>query len=269
MLKTEFKLDNELMQYPKIDVHSHIRVANGKLCEDELEILIEDCLLLGIDRLCVSIPLRGTGPESEGPDVISATNDIVIETVQKYPGKILGYAYVHSGYAEHAVKEMERCMAIDGMIGIKLYHQYFFNDPVVVSCVEAAAENNALILLHQGKVMDSRSHQVEPLCSDGYHIAELARKVPSAKIICGHILGGGDWEWTIKALKDRPSVYVDTSGSVIDAGTIEMAVEELGIERILFATDLSVEEGIGKILSAKISKNAKKAIFNDNFSKLI
>lgn len=268
MLNTKFKLDTELMQYPKIDVHSHIKAKDGKLCKDQLEILIEDCQVLGIDRICVSIPLTGIGSEAPGPDVISKTNDIVIEAIQKYPGKLFAYAYLHPGYAKHAEKEMTRCMAIDEMIGIKLYHQYFFNDPVVVSCVESAAEKNAFILLHQGKVMDARSHQVEPLCSDGYHIAELARKVPTAKIICGHILGGGDWEWTIKALKDTPSVYVDTSGSVIDAGTIEMAVDQLGPERLFFATDLSIEEGVGKILSANISKEDKKAIFSDNFNSL-
>jgi predicted TIM-barrel fold metal-dependent hydrolase len=131
------------------------------------------------------------------------------------------------------------------------------------------ARKNALILLHQGKVMDSNSHQIEPLISDGFHIAVLAKQVPTAKIICGHIFGGGDWEWTAKALKDIPSVYIDTSGSVIDDGAIEFIAGQIGTERLLFATDLSIEEGVGKILGCNLSKNVKKAVFSENFHNLL
>ena len=54
----------------------------------------------------------------------------------------------------------------------------------------------------------------QPRISDGGHLAELARRYPEAKLICGHICGGGDWEWTIKALRHAPTVFLDTSGSV-------------------------------------------------------
>jgi len=269
MLKTKISLDTELLQWPKIDAHSHTWLKGGKLNTQELESILEDCQILGIKKICISIPFTGIASKCKGPDVISSANDVVIKAIGKYPGKVLGYAFIHPGYHEWAQKEMQRCLAVDGMIGIKLYHQYFFNDPVVVSIVASAAQKNALILLHQGKVTDDRSKKTEPLISDGFHIAELAKQVPAAKIICGHILGGGDWEWTTKALKDSPSVYIDTSGSVIDDGAVEFVAEQIGTDRMLFATDLSIEEGVGKILGANISKDAKKAIFYGNFNNLL
>ena len=73
----------------------------------------------------------------------------------------------------------------------------------------------------------------------------MARAVPEARLILGHIGGGGDWEWTVKGVVDVPSVYADTSGSVIDGGMIEFAVRHLGWKRLLFATDMSVDEGVG------------------------
>ena len=269
MFETKLSLDMELVNYPKIDAHAHIRYKNGKLLEDDLQVMLEDYEEMGVKKTCVSIPYKGIGSECVGPDAISEANDVVADVIARYPDKVMGYAFVHCGYADHAHKELERCMAIDGMIGIKLYHQYFFNDPVVTPVIEAAAEKNALILLHQGKVMDDITKKRQPLISDGYHIAELARKVPNAKIICGHIIGGGDWEWSTKALKDVPSVYVDTSGSVIDAGAMEFVARILGPKRMLFATDMSYEEGMGKMLSADIAKEDKKAIFYDNFNNLL
>jgi hypothetical protein len=266
MHTADFSLDAELLNYPKIDVHTHIQMKNGRLDKEQLDIMLEDSQLLGIEKLCVSIPYRGVGSECKGPELFSASNDIVMETVDRYAGQVFGYAFLHCGYADWAEREMERCLAVNGMIGIKLYHQYLVNDPVVVSVIASAAERDAWILLHQGKVMDSATRESQPLISDGVHIAELARQVPTARILCGHIPGGGDWEWTTKALKDSPSVYVDTSGSVIDDGMIEFVAEEIGIERMLFATDMSIEEGVGKILGADISREAKKAIFSDNFS---
>ena len=276
-MSTNFALDRELLKFPKTDAHDHIPAhlserGKGKkmwLKEKEIDEYLEDNALLGINRICISIPFSGIGPETEKPEVMASANDIVVETVKKYKGRVFGYAFVHSGYYKWSVNEMERCLVLPGMIGIKLYNQYLYNDPVVVALIEVAAEKNALALLHQGKVMDGDNRKSQLLISDGYHIAELAKKVPKAKLICGHIGGGGDWEWTVKALKSSPTVYLDTSGSVVDAGMIEFAARELGVRRLLFATDMSVEEGVGKILGAKLSKHEKKSLFSRNFEKLL
>jgi len=40
-----------------------------------------------------------------------------------------------------------------------------------------------------------------------------------------------------KKLREAPSAYVDTSGSVTDEGMFEFAVKQLGAGRVLFATD--------------------------------
>ncbi len=49
--------------------------------------------------------------------------------------------------------------------------------------------------------------------------------------------GGGDWKYMCKKLREAPSAYVDTSGSVTDEGMFEFAVKQLGAGRMLFATD--------------------------------
>ena len=88
-----------------------------------------------------------------------------------------------------------------------------------------------------------------------------ARLYPEAMLIEAHIGGGGDWEWAIAQLRDAPSVYLDTSGSVIDEGMVERAVRELGADRLLFGTDMTMEGGVGKIAGADLSDDEKEQIF--------
>ena len=87
--------------------------------------------------------------------------------------------------------------------------------------------------------------------------------------VLGHINGGGDWEWAIRTLRDCPNVYLDTSGSVQEYDTIGDCAEMLGHQRLLFATDLTMEGGVGKILSADLTPEAREAIFWRNFQNLL
>jgi predicted TIM-barrel fold metal-dependent hydrolase len=96
----------------------------------------------------------------------------------------------------------------------------------------------------------------------------MANEYPEAKIILGHICGGGDWEWTIKQAATAPSLYCDTSGSVVDEGAIELAVNEIGADRLLFACDGSHSAGVGKLKGAQISDDDKRKIWGDNFLRL-
>ena len=88
-------------------------------------------------------------------------------------------------------------------------------------------------------------------------------------LIEAHIGGSSDWEWAIKQLRQAPSVYLDTSASVIDTGMVEMAASELGGERLLFGTDITMEGGVGKILGADVTASDKEQIFGKNIRKIL
>ena len=86
---------------------------------------------------------------------------------------------------------------------------------------------------------------------------------------CAHICGGGDWEWTIKALRHAPSVYLDTSGSVPDEGVVEMAARVLGADRLLFGCDMSMTVSVGRIRDARLSAADKQKILGDNMEQIL
>lgn len=73
----------------------------------------------------------------------------------------------------------------------------------------------------------------------------------------GYIGGGGDWQWSIKAITDCPNVYADMGGSVHDRLLVEESVRYLGADRILFATDGPFSSSVAKILGANITEEEK------------
>jgi predicted TIM-barrel fold metal-dependent hydrolase len=151
------------------------------------------------------------------------------------------------------------------MIGVKLYHQYKISEPVQFPLIERCVALGVPILMHAGYPATPELRERQPRLSTGEDFEDVAKRYPEAMLICGHIGGGGDWERQLKGLRGAPSVFVDTSGSVIDAGIIERSVRELGAERLLFACDGSMERGLGKILDADITPRQRRVIFAENF----
>jgi predicted TIM-barrel fold metal-dependent hydrolase len=247
-----------------IDCHAHLHHHSRKSWEDDDRRLIEVADRLGIDQLCCSIltPRRPATPEG-----FRECNAWLAEAIGRYPGRILGYSYVNPGYPREALEEVRRCVEERGFIGIKLYNEHRATDPVVFPIIELAIELRVPVLHHAGHLHYFLESQ--PNISDGGHLAELAGRYPEAMLICAHICGGGDWEWTIKALRHSPSVYLDTSGSVIDDGVVEMAARVLGVDRLLFGCDMSMTAGVGRIRAAELSAADRAKVLGGNMQSIL
>jgi predicted TIM-barrel fold metal-dependent hydrolase len=226
--------------------------------------LIEAADKLGIDQLCCSILTPRRPPTAEG---FRECNQWVADGMRRFPGRVLGYYYVNPGCGRDALEEIRRCVEERGFIGVKLYNEHTCTEPVVFPIVELAIELNVPILHHAGHAHYLLEDQ--PRISDGGHFAELARRYPEAKLICAHLCGGGDWEWTIKALRHAPSVFLDTSGSVTDEGVVEMAARVLGVDRLVFGCDMSMTASMGRIRAAELSAADKEKILSGNMAKLL
>ncbi len=246
-----------------IDAHAHVQgTAPAKKDADWL--LIDAADRLCIDKLCCSAL---TCPRPATVEGFRDCNRRTQAAMKRFPNRILGYCYVNAGHRDEALDEVRRCIEDRGFIGIKLYHEYQCTEPVVWPVVELAIELRVPVLVHCGHAHYPLEGQ--PRISDGGMMAELGKRYPEAMLIAGHIGGGGDWEWTIKALRSQPTVYLDTSGSVVDEGMIEMAYRCLGADRLLFACDMSMTAGIGKLRGAAIPERAKKRILGVNMQRIL
>jgi predicted TIM-barrel fold metal-dependent hydrolase len=247
-----------------IDAHSHLHHRSRASWSGDDRKLIDAADKLEIDQLCCSIlpPERPATPES-----FRQCNTWAAEAMRRFPGRVLAYCFVNPGHTGEALDEIRRCVEGRGFMGVKLYNDYRATEPVLFPVVELAIELRVPILHHAGHTMWLSSPQ--PRISDGGHLAELARRYPEAMLICAHVCGGGDWEWTIKALRNAPTVFLDTAGSVADEGVIEMASRVLGSDRLLFACDMSMTASVGRLRGAEIGDAAKRKILGDNMARIL
>src|SRR5262245_39131396 len=238
-----------------IDCHAHLQHHSRSTWEEDDRKLIAAADRLGIDQLCCSLltPRRPATAEQ-----VRECNRWVLEAMKRFAGRVLGYCYVNPGYSREALEEIRCCIHEHGFVGVKLYNEYRCTEPVVFPIVELTIELGVPILHHAGHSQYPIEEQ--PRISDRGQLAEPSRRYPEAKLICGHICGGGDWEWTIKALRNAPRVFLDTSGSVADDGVVELAARTLGVERLVFGCDMSMTAGMGRIRAAELSEADKQRI---------
>jgi predicted TIM-barrel fold metal-dependent hydrolase len=100
--------------------------------------------------------------------------------------------------------------------------------------------------------------------------AELAAKHPDATLILGHT--GGNWEYGIRAIRELMHVTIDLGGSDPTSGFVEMAVRELGAERILYGSDIggrSLSSQLAKVLGARITLQERRLILGENLKRLL
>jgi uncharacterized protein len=245
--------------YKKLDAHNHVRTNAAPL--------VESCKRTGIMRAACS----ATGGRT--PEAIKENNDQVIKAMKQYPDTIMGQCYINPIFKKEALDEIDRCVD-NGMVMLgELYDAVKINDPLYYPIVERCIKHKIPMMLHGvttlGNWRPGYLPTNPPNSSLPEHFVDIANRYPEAMIICGHIGGGGNWEYMCRVLTQAPSLYVDTSGSVSDEGMIDMAVQYLGADRLLFATDVNYETGVGKIMWANLTEEQRKKIFFENFNNLL
>ena len=178
------------------------------------------------------------------PADLSYGNAALRALEREHPDRIRGYVAVNPNFTAHAVGEIERGLA-EGMVGIKLGASRRASDALLDPIARLAAERAVPILQH---VWQHRRREVPGQeISDALDLTALAARHPDAKFILAHIGGGGDWAHSLRALVDVPNVWVDLSGSGVDRGMLGLCVECVGVRRLLWGTDLTMDTGLAKL----------------------
>jgi len=246
------------------DAHAHLSGVPGNTPEDRLARLIEFADRMGIERLCVSMGMNWS--YDPPPDDLRWQNDEVLRAITRWPRRAFGFVYLSPNHVETSLAELDRCVRDGPMVGVKLWVARRCNAPELDPIVRRATELKAVILQHTYiKTTGNLPGESTPM-----DLAELAQRHPMTTFICGHT--GGNWEIGIRAIRDCKNVYADLCGSDPTAGYTEMAVRELGAERVLYGSDAggrSFASQLAKVFGADIPEPAKRLILGENLKRLL
>lgn len=243
---------------PVIDPHSHI-VGDNKAVNDcvmlggDYKPLYEKMSRLGIDT---TITAPWIGVQYDG---IKA-NEEVLEANSSIPSGFLGYSCCNVNYPEEieeTIKYHEKYP--DVFVGIKPYPPYQkFNltDDICAPWFEYADKHNLMALIH----------------ADGPEYAEavdiLSDRYPNITFILAH--SGASYTIARKnseVAKKHDNVVLDITYTSTARGMIEFLVNEVGADKVLFATDMPMRDPapqLGWVCYADISLEDKKKILAEN-----
>jgi hypothetical protein len=240
------------------DVHTHLHGVDGRTPEEKMAQLVRFADRMGVARLVVFMGYPFLHDPS--PDDLRRQNDQVLQALSHYHDRAFGFVYVSGKHPEASTREIDRCVKNGPMVGVKLWVARRCHAEELDPIVKRATELQAPILQHTWiKAGGNLPGESTPL-----DLAELAKRHPRASLICGH--SGGDW------LLGLPNVVTETGGSDPTTGFVEMAVRELGAERVLFGSDAggrSFASQLAKVQGAEVPEAAKKLILGENLRRLL
>ena len=247
-----------------IDSHFHLWTEDSSTAtkrEDRAEQVREMADAAGVDRICL------IGDLGDDVEECREHNRTVASYCEEYPDLFFAWARANPRWGEDGVTEFRRAVEEDGLVGLKNHFgpgnlwgsDMKVSDERFFPMAEAAADMDVPIIVHVCQREDPFPEEW-PTESYTEDVVELAESFPDLDIISAHIGGGGDWEYRIKNIRDYPNIYLDTSGSVTDAGMLAMAADELGADRLVFGTDTWFVPGVGKLLGADLTPDQKATI---------
>jgi len=199
-------------------------------------------------------------------DEIRKCNDMVLDLVDRNPGFAYGFCYVNPAHGNQAVEEIRRCVRDGGMVGIKLWVAVKCSDERAFPIAEEAIGLDVPILQHSYL----RLVEVLPGESKPADIVALASRYPGMRMIMAHM--AFRWREGVDTVRDYPNLLVDTCGFDPELGSIEYAVEKLGVDRVLFGSDApgrDILAQLGKVMAAGIPEPDREKILRGNAERLL
>lgn len=250
-----------------IDAHTHPVSARKGTTRAEVDWLVKHGRSLGVEHM-VSLGdvLRHGRFPTEAQ--IAAINDDSAKVQAFYPDYFSTLCFLNPTLGERAVnRELERCLSRHRFVGIKLEICNNARDACMRWVMEAARRWQLPVLQHSWSMTHIRQRSFH---TDPRDTATLGRRYPDVTIIMAH-LSGCEWRGVLE-IKHLPNVVVDTSGGIPTEGLIEYAVEQLGIDRVLYGSDLpgrAASVAIDRVLGTALSRAEKQKILFHNAARVL
>jgi predicted TIM-barrel fold metal-dependent hydrolase len=240
-----------------IDFHAHSSRTDWLGMKNDPELMLRAMDAVGIDLACLNYTYFPDG---------TTGNDMTARFVTAHPDRFAGFAYVSPLRPECIRPELTRAIDELRFVAIKVYSPrtpWPLTAPQWDPIYQFANERGLAMLFHT----DAHPH------SQPRQLSEIAPRYPQAKFVAGHT-GNTPQEraQAIAAAQAHPNVYLETCSTFRTPGVIEQLVNEVGADRVLFGSDMPLMDPraqLGKIITARISDEAKRLILGENARRLL
>jgi predicted TIM-barrel fold metal-dependent hydrolase len=205
------------------------------------------------------------------------TNDYIIESVSRYPQRLVGFCAVQPQSPKAAVVEIERCAeaGIKGVGEMRPDTQLFdLGDEVVMKpLVEVLRKHQLVLLLHASEPVGHDYPGKGGITPDILY--PFITSFPDLTIVCAHWGGGLPFYALMPEVKKTMSnVYFDTAASpfLYTPQVYNQVTQLVGADKILFGSDyplLAQSRLLKEIAALDLSEEAKSLILSGNALRLL
>lgn len=205
------------------------------------------------------------------------TNDYIMESLSRYPDRLVGFCAIQPRAGEAAIAEIERC-ARGGMRGIGEMRPdiqgFDLGDEAIMSpVIEAAKRNRLIFLTHSSEPVGHEYMGKGNITPDVLY--RFVAKFPDLPIVCAH-WGGGLPFYALMPEVARALEYVffDTAASpfLYRPEIFKHVADIVGIDKILFGSDYPLmpqSRVINQVRSLDMGEEAEGLILGGNAKKLL
>lgn len=205
------------------------------------------------------------------------TNDYILESIARYPKRLIGFGTVQPQSLDAAITEIERC-AQGGAKGIGEMRPDMqlldLEDEAIISPFMETIKKHRLILLTHASEPVGHDYPGKGIITPDVLYPFLTRH-SEVTIVCAHWGGGLPFYALMPEVKKAlPNVYFDTAASpfLYEPRIYTLVSELFGADRILFGSDyplLPQTRLLQEINSASITEEEKNLITGENARKLL
>jgi predicted TIM-barrel fold metal-dependent hydrolase len=205
------------------------------------------------------------------------TNDYILDSVSRYPTRLVGFCVVQPRAGDIAIAEIERCAkaGAKGIGELRSDVQGFdlADKKKMKPLVDAALKHGLIFLTHSSEPVGHEYSGKGSITPDILYPFIMA--FPSLKLVCAHWGGGLPFYALMPEIANAlANVFFDTAATVFlyKPEIFEQVSRIIGSGKILFGTDYPLmhqNRVMAQVQSAKLTKKDKSRILGANAQKLL
>lgn len=211
------------------------------------------------------------------PELCVETNDYIIESVARYPKRLVGFGAIQPRSRDAALSELERCAGggLKGVGELRPDVQSFdlTDKGLMTPLVEALVRHRQILLTHASEPVGHQYPGKGSITPDILY--RFITAFPRLTLVCAHWGGGLPFFALMPDVKKAlDNVYFDTAASpfLYNSGIYRQVIPLVGTDKILFGSDyplLVPGRLLKEIKALGLSMETEQAILGGNAERLL